>query len=50
MLIATALKDAAALGRTRPALLPTWPDVVSATRNVYAAVARRTVGAGAVAR
>ncbi|GID51478.1 N-acetylglucosaminyl-phosphatidylinositol biosynthetic protein Spt14 [Actinoplanes capillaceus] len=47
--LAAALAAAAAAGRTRPAILPTWPDVVGATRDVYAAVTHRTApAAGAV--
>ncbi|KHD74013.1 glycosyltransferase family 4 protein [Actinoplanes utahensis] len=48
--LAAALEAAAAAGRTRPAILPTWDDVVGATRNIYAAVAHRTTPVGAVAR
>ncbi|MEV4274851.1 glycosyltransferase family 4 protein [Actinoplanes xinjiangensis] len=48
--LAAALRTAATVGRTRPAILPTWPDVVGATRNIYAAVARRIAPVGAVSR
>lgn len=48
--LAAALATAAATGRTRPAILPTWADVVDATRNIYAAVAYRTAPVGAVSR
>ena len=48
--LAAAIEAAAGTPRTRPAILPTWPDVVTATRNIYAAVACRTVPVGAVPR
>jgi 1,2-diacylglycerol 3-alpha-glucosyltransferase len=48
--LAAALSEATAGGRTRPAALPTWPDGVGATREIYAAVAGRPVPAGAVGR
>ncbi|MEV6299020.1 glycosyltransferase family 4 protein [Actinoplanes sp. NPDC051861] len=48
--LAEALREAAASGRTRPAVLPTWTDVVGATREIYAAVAGRPVSVGAVGR
>ncbi|MBG0560367.1 glycosyltransferase family 4 protein [Actinoplanes aureus] len=36
--LAAALSEAAAAGRARPATLPSWDDVVGATRAIYAAV------------
>ncbi|MFC7527397.1 glycosyltransferase family 4 protein [Actinoplanes sp. GCM10030250] len=48
--LAAALSEAAATARTCPATLPSWGDVVGATRELYAAVAGRPVPAGAVGR
>jgi glycosyltransferase involved in cell wall biosynthesis len=43
--LAAALSEAAAAGRARPATLPGWADVVTATRDVYAAVTGHPVPA-----